>query len=112
MAYSQLKSDEKTAVLTSPVTLHDNYVTKSVEELRSSSTLTKERLQAAKAWVSLSHSPMRGCAVDVPVCVEWDGEKKIWVWELRWRELMSRFYNAKKERSAKGKKNVVPARGR
>jgi hypothetical protein len=110
MAYKQLKSDGQTAVLTSPVVLRDNSTAKSVEELRNSSTLTKERLQAAPAWVSLSSSPMKGCIVDIPVRIEWDGEQKIWVWELRWRELVSKFCNAKQEKRAKSSRNGRTAR--
>jgi hypothetical protein len=104
MKYSQSRSDEQTAVVVSPVTLIDQTRTRSVEELRASSTLTKERLQAAKAWVSL-RSALRGCVVDVPVLVEWDDEQKIWVWGLHWRELVSAFYNARKRRNSKLPRN-------
>ena len=110
MAYRELRSDGQTAVITSPAILRDNLTAKSVEKLRNSSTLTKERLQAAPAWVSLSSSPIKGCIVDVPVCVEWDEEQKIWVWELRWRELVSKFCYAKQEKRAKLSRNMRPAR--
>jgi hypothetical protein len=110
MEYIQVKPDGQTVVIASPAILRDDSMTKSVEELRSSSILTKERLQAVPPWVSLSRAPMLGCVVDVPVCVDWDEEQKVWVWELRWRELVSKLCKAKQKRSDNMSKNVMPAK--
>jgi hypothetical protein len=110
MAYRELKSDGQTVVIASPTALRDNSTTKSVKELRCSSMLMKERLQAARPWINLSRAPILGCVVDVPVCVDWDEEQKVWVWELRWMELVSKLCKAKQKRSDNMPRNVRPAK--
>lgn len=100
MTYKQLSEDERRIFLESPVVLKDRSSEKTVEELREAYTLPKERLEEAPAYVSMSTHSFTGLTIDVPVRVDWDGMRKIWVWELDWRMLLSRFYDAK-ERQGK-----------
>jgi hypothetical protein len=108
MAYRELKPDGQTVVIASPTILRDNSTRKSAKELRCSSVLMKERLQTARPWVNLSRAPLLGCAVDVPVCVDWDEGQKVWVWELRWMELVSKLCKAKQKRNDNLIRNARP----
>jgi hypothetical protein len=86
--------------LESLAVLKDRSTKKTVEELKDAGTLPKERLEQAPAYVNMSTHPMAGLTVPVPVHVDWDETRKIWTWNVAWRNLLSRFFEAK-ERQGK-----------
>lgn len=85
-------------LLESPVVVKDRSGERTVEELKNAETLTKERLEEAPAYVNMSLRSFAGVRVDIPVRVSWNEVKKIWIWSVEWRKLLSRFYAAKEKR--------------
>lgn len=98
MTFNRFNAKQRRIVLASPTTLTDGANTKTVEELRNTSALSKERLEAAPAWVNLNKNPLAGLSMHLPICVEWDEAAKVWLWELEWRPLVTRFFVMKNEK--------------
>lgn len=86
------------AIFTSPIMLEDSQSTLRVEELRDSNVLPKERLQAASAWVFVDGMRAKGIPMYVTRKIEWDSNRNLWMWEIAWRTLVSRFYQARRQR--------------
>jgi hypothetical protein len=86
--------------------------TENVDELRRAGTLTEERLRAAPPWVHVGRDVKAGLRVDVPPRFGWDDGRKIWVWEVDWRKLVTGFYRAKREMKDKRGLTAVGRRGR
>ncbi|KAF2134885.1 hypothetical protein P153DRAFT_380697 [Dothidotthia symphoricarpi CBS 119687] len=106
MAFNRLSADRRHVVLVSPVILTDGANIKSVEELKNTSALSKERLEAAPAWVSMNKNSLAGLSMRLPMCIEWDEVQKIWVWQVEWRTFVTRFYEKKnKKRLSDAQKN-------
>ncbi|KZM26785.1 uncharacterized protein EKO05_0000127 [Ascochyta rabiei] len=99
MTYSRLSEDGKHLRLESPAVVKDRSSERTLEELKDAGTLPKERLEEAPAYVSMSSLSFAGLTVDVPVQVDWDEARKIWVWDIEWSKLLSRFYDAKEKQA-------------
>ncbi|KAH7409987.1 hypothetical protein DE146DRAFT_674789 [Phaeosphaeria sp. MPI-PUGE-AT-0046c] len=97
MALDRAKSDNKLAAFVSPTELKYEDRVKSVEELKDSDTLPKARMVEAKAWVFVDKSYISGRSLQLSRYIEWDEQSKRWVWQLEWRDLISRFYKSKIE---------------
>ena len=95
MAYVRLSEDKRLVRLESPVLVKDRNGVKTLKELRETGVLPKQRLEEAPANVNLSAHPMAGLTIEVPVKVDWDEARKLWVWEVEWRCLLGRFFEAK-----------------
>ncbi|KAJ4992224.1 hypothetical protein SVAN01_02243 [Stagonosporopsis vannaccii] len=95
MSYTGLSEDKKRLRLQSPTVVKDRNSEKTLEELRDAGTLPKERLEEAPTNVNMSTHPMASLTIKLPVHVDWDEEQKIWVWEVEWRDLLGRFFDAK-----------------
>ncbi|XPS74630.1 hypothetical protein M3J09_006742 [Ascochyta lentis] len=99
MTYSRLGEDGKHLRLESSAIVKDRSSERTLEELRDAGTLPKERLEEAPAYVSMSSHSFAGLTVDVPVQVDWNETRKIWVWDIEWPNLLSRFYDAKEKQA-------------
>jgi hypothetical protein len=111
MEYSRLSADGQRLYLESSVVVKDRFNEKSVEELRNAGILPKERLEEAPAYISLSTHSFAGVTVNMPVQVGWSEARKIWIWEIKWRNLLSQFYDGKEKQSKrwhKAARDVVP----
>lgn len=95
MAYTRLSEDGRRLCLESPAVVKDGNSERTLEELRNAGTLVKERLEEAPTNVNMSTHPMESLSIKLPVHVEWDGERKIWLWKLEWRVLLNQFFDAK-----------------
>ena len=98
MSFDHVTPDQRYAVFRSPAALKDGLESKSVEELKDASVLTKERLQTAKPWVYLNNSLVTGHSIEVQESIDWDDTRKVWIWKVDWRQLMNKFYQAKKHK--------------
>jgi hypothetical protein len=97
MPFDGLSLDERYAQFRSPSVLREGTNVKSVEELKDTSVLPLERLQAAMAWVHFTRNQLTGIAMLVPGHLSWDEEQKTWVWSVKWTSLMTQFYGSKKQ---------------
>lgn len=95
MTYKGLSKDEKRLRLESSIVVKDRNSEKTLEELRDVGTLPKERLEEAPTNVNLSNHPMASLTIKLPVHVDWDEVRKLWIWDVEWRSLLSRFFDAK-----------------
>ena len=95
MAYIRLSEDGKRLRLESQTVVEDRNSRKTLEELRDAGTLSKERLEEAPTNVNMSTHPMASLMIKLPVNVEWDETRKVWAWDVEWRNLLSRFFDAK-----------------
>ena len=99
MAYGQLNEDGTRVRMESPKMVKDRSSNRTLEELKDAGTLPKERLEEAPTNVNMSAHPMAALTIKLPVHVDWDEGQKIWVWEIEWRKVLSRFYEAKDKQS-------------
>ena len=99
MAYGQLSEDGTRVRMESPKVVKDRGSNRTLEELKDAGTLPKERLEEAPTNVNMSAHPMAALTIKLPVHVDWDEGQKIWVWEIEWRKVLSRFYEAKDKQS-------------
>ena len=99
MAYTRLSEDGNQLRLESPIMVKDRNSEKTLEELRAAGTLPKERLEEAPTNVNMSTHPMAALPIKLPVQADWDDAQKVWVWEIDWRNLLSRFFDAKDKQS-------------
>ncbi|KAH6643655.1 hypothetical protein C7974DRAFT_370874 [Boeremia exigua] len=95
MAYAGLSEDGRLLHLESATVVRDRNGEKTLEELRSTGVLPKERLEEAPTNVNMSTNPMASLPIQVPVQVEWNEARKVWTWEVEWRTLLRRLFNAK-----------------
>lgn len=113
MSFDHITPDQRYVVFKSPVALKDGAELRTVEELRETSVLPKERLQDAPAWVHVNNNPLTGLSMDVPANIEWDATSKVWIWRVDWRRLVSKFYEAKQhQRKGMNKAPVRVSHGR
>ena len=97
MTYSRLSEDGRHLRLESSTVIKDKSSEKTLEELKDIGTLPKERLTEAPAYISMSSMSFTGATIELPVQVDWDAVRKIWIWDVEWRRLLGRFY-AEKEK--------------
>lgn len=97
LTYTRLGEDGQHLRLESPSVLKDASSERTVEELKDTGILSKERLEEAPAYVSMSSMSFAGATIDMPVRIDWDTTRKIWVWDIEWRSLLSRFYVEKEK---------------
>ncbi|KAF1848563.1 uncharacterized protein K460DRAFT_375410 [Cucurbitaria berberidis CBS 394.84] len=95
MSYDHINLDHCHVLFRSPVLLEDRSESKSVQELKDTFVLPKERLEAAVPWVYFGNNPLTGSSMMVPANIHWDDKEKTWVWEVNWIKLISQFYMAK-----------------
>lgn len=95
MAYARLSQDGNRVHLVSPTVVQDRNGERTIEELRNTGILPKERLEEAPTNVNMSTHPMASLTVKLRVEVEWNEVKKRWVWDVEWRSVLSRFFDAK-----------------
>ncbi|KAJ4336093.1 hypothetical protein N0V87_005673 [Didymella glomerata] len=100
LKYSQLSENGELLRLESSTEVKDRHTQISVEELKENGTLPKERLEEAPAYVNLSTYSFAGITVHMPVRVDWDEGRKIWMWDMEWRKVLSCYYSAKEMRKA------------
>ncbi|KAF1931859.1 uncharacterized protein M421DRAFT_322168 [Didymella exigua CBS 183.55] len=79
----------------------DRYTQKFMEELKVNGTLPKERLGEAPAYLNMSTYSFTGIKIHIPVRVDWDEARKIWTWDVEWRNVLGDFYDAKEKRKAR-----------
>jgi hypothetical protein len=108
MSFDGLNADESFALFRSPSVLKEGTNATSVEELKNTSVLPLERLQAATAWVHFTRNQLTGIAMRVPGYLSWDEERKTWVWSVKWKDLMTQFYASRKQKSSV---QVQPSKG-
>ncbi|KAF1945643.1 hypothetical protein EJ02DRAFT_419321 [Clathrospora elynae] len=102
--------DQHHVLFRSPEVLGAGSEARSVEELRHTNVLPKERLQEALPWVNNGKNPLTGLSMSVSGKLDWDNESKTWTWEIDWRKLMTHFSQAKNE--ARLKRDAVPTVGK
>jgi hypothetical protein len=95
MSFESADAENNIATFISPLGIIDGAVTTSIEELRASDMLPTARLLEAPAWVHANNHYMAGTRLQLPMNIEWDEERKIWIWLVEWKSLLSRFYKAK-----------------
>lgn len=78
--------------------MKDRSSKRTVEKLKNAEILTKERLEEALTYVSMSLHSFAGLASDMPIRVGWDEVQKVWFWGVEWRKLLSKIYAAKEKR--------------
>lgn len=100
MMYSGISEDGRYLCLESSRVVKDLSNERTLEELNIAGTLPKARLEEAPAYVSMSSMSFAGATIDMPVHVDWDEARKIWVWDVQWRRLLSQFY-AEKEKQGR-----------
>jgi hypothetical protein len=83
------------ALFVSPDSIGKDAEVKSVEDLRLSNVLPRERLLEAPAWVFVNKNQMTGLHLDVRKRLAWDDERRSWVWEVNWKMMASWFYRAR-----------------
>jgi hypothetical protein len=66
MLFDSLSADERYAQFRSPNVLREGTNERSVEELKDTSVLPLERLEAATAWVHFTRNQLTGMAMHVP----------------------------------------------
>ena len=112
LQYSQLSKDGKSLRLESSTVVRDAHTQRSVEELKDNGALLKERLEEAPAYVNLSPYSFAGITVHMPVQVSWDGDRKIWTWNVEWRRVLSCYYSAKEMRKASWREPCISSKMR
>jgi hypothetical protein len=95
--FDKITSNQQRVLLRSPVILGLQAEETSVEELRRTGALPKERLQTAPPWVNIGRNSSAGLSMDVSGQFDWDNERMTWTWELDWRKLVTQFYLAKEK---------------
>jgi len=113
MSPNGLSSDGRYIYFRSPSVLSEGTRVESVEELKNTSVLPLERLEAATVWVHFTQNQLTGLQMHVPRHVSWDREQGAWIWKLEWKNLMTQFYEKKREqRLAKAPTRSMPVRQR
>lgn len=95
MDYAELSADGSRLRVESQTVVKDRNGERTVEELRDTGILPRQRLEEAPTNVNLSTNPMASLPVRLEVAVEWDEVRKRWAWDVDWRILLSRFFDAK-----------------
>lgn len=95
MAYAGFSADERRLRVESQTAVKDRNGEKTVEELRDAGILPRQRLEEAPTNVNMSTNPLASLPVKLEVVVEWDEVQKRWAWDVEWRVLLSRFFDAK-----------------
>jgi hypothetical protein len=95
MAYARLSADGSQLRVQSQTVVKDRNGEKTVEELRDAGILPRQRLEEAPTNVNMSTNPLASLPVKLEVVVEWDKVRKRWAWDVEWRVLLSRFFDAK-----------------
>jgi hypothetical protein len=95
MAYAGLSADGSQLRVESQTVVKDRNGEKTVEELRDAGILPRQRLKEAPTNVNMSTNPLASLPVKLEVVVEWDEVRKRWAWDVEWRVLLSRFFDAK-----------------
>ena len=96
-SFDKVAADARYVVLKSPESLGRGEEKKSVDELRRTAVLPKERLQEAPQWVKIDRNPMTGFSMAAVGRFDWDEERKIWTWEVSWMKLLTQFYQLRGE---------------
>ena len=95
MAYVGLSADGNRLRVESQTVVKDRNGEKTVEELRNAGILPRQRLEEAPTNVNMNTNPLASLPVKLEVVVEWDEVRKRWAWDVEWRVLLSRFFDAK-----------------
>jgi hypothetical protein len=113
MSFNGLSSDGRYIYFRSPSVLNEGTRVESVEELKNTSVLPLKRLEAATVWVHFTQNQLTGLQMHVPRHVSWNGEQGAWIWKLEWKNLITQFYEKKREqRLAKAPIRPMPGRQR
>ncbi|KAI4945182.1 hypothetical protein J4E91_008160 [Alternaria rosae] len=111
MLFNGLSSDGRYVYFKSPSVLSEGTCVESVEELKNTSVLPLERLEAAAVWVHFTQNQLTGLQMHVPRHVSWNGEQGAWIWKLEWKNLITQFYEKKREQRL-AKAPIRPMTGR
>ncbi|KAH7091081.1 hypothetical protein FB567DRAFT_426793, partial [Paraphoma chrysanthemicola] len=96
MSFDRTASNSVYAIFASQETIGKDAERQSLEYLKDSNVLPLERLLAAPAWVFFNTNHLTGVTLKIPERITWDKERKVWIWEVEWKALISQFYQAKK----------------
>jgi hypothetical protein len=104
MSLESLSEDKSSAIFVSPLEIktRDSMMSR-VEELRRTNLLPKARLLEALPWVHTGKMIMGGHPLEAPRAIEWDEQRKRWVWQLDWKKMVSQFFKAKMEARIKAR---------
>lgn len=64
-------------------------------ELTESGGLVKQRLDEAQAWMWFGRQRGKGTNVVAPKDINWNEQKKTWVWTVKWKTLVHMYFSAK-----------------
>ncbi|KAF2711601.1 hypothetical protein K504DRAFT_465343 [Pleomassaria siparia CBS 279.74] len=101
--YSSLSPDKLRVILATAKEAKMGETTHSMESLNELGALSKKRLDDAVLWVSIGCKRAQAVSMYTATTsgtIAWDDEEKVWTWEVDWRELVSKYYDAKKQRSS------------
>ncbi|KAH8724505.1 hypothetical protein GQ44DRAFT_827461 [Phaeosphaeriaceae sp. PMI808] len=101
MSFERLAADQCYAIFVSPLEIKDRDMTKSVEELRATNALPRERLIKAPTWVYANNNYMAGRIMAMRMGIDWDAERRRWIWQVDWRTLITRHYRTRMEARTK-----------
>ncbi|KAF2877891.1 hypothetical protein BDV95DRAFT_480473 [Massariosphaeria phaeospora] len=104
LAFTSLSADQSHMVLATSTTAQNGAT---MEALNAKGVLTRERLDEAALWIWIGCNRGRGVSIEVPRRMAWDEAKKVWMWEVRWRSLVSTYFDMRKNR---GRTKVANAR--
>lgn len=97
-SFDRITPDSQRIVLKTPTELSEGSEIQNVAELKNSSILPKERMEAAPPWVVFGKKYLTGLSMTVPATVEWDSERDIWTWTVKWKPLVCQFFRAKEKK--------------
>lgn len=86
----------------------------SMEQLNDTGVLTQQRMEEAVMWVSIECSRAQAVPIESTKSMTWNEEEKVWVWEAKWKELVTEYFEIKRmkrEEIEKRKKAGVRRRG-
>lgn len=85
---------------------------RTLEELKDSNALPRERLLESPSWLVPKPTFLAGRFMTIPKQpgLDWSEEHKAWVWRIEWRKLLTQFYEAKRKARIAGDEGRGPRR--
>jgi hypothetical protein len=104
MSLESLTGDKSSAIFVSPIEIKTREgVMVNVEELKRTNLVPQARLLQAQPWVHTGKMITGGHSLNAPNGIEWNEQRKRWIWQLDWRKVVTQFYRAKIESRAKAR---------
>jgi hypothetical protein len=109
LSMDSMTPDKRSVIFVSPTELMiSTGTTMSMGELKEKNMLPKTRLLEALPWVYTGKMIFGGRPLEAPKDMEWDDQRKRWIWQLDWRKMVTQFYKARMEARAKSKNPKSP----